>query len=178
MSINFSVVQEKLILWAKMNTGLYYAIWADQNAPQPYDTSELKSSDAYVILRIQLDEQIGEDFVAPPDDSGNILISGNREFMLYTEIKGINAQLKMSKLRDSFQKPSVQGLLSVSKIAYVNNFPIQNITGLDDTQYIQRASMDVLLRSVSEIIDNVGFIEKVDITGTINDVEQGTFRVE
>lgn len=183
MSIDYAIIKDALSLWGRTNTGLAYAIWADQDSPQPYDTQELKNTNAYITLRVPLDEQIAEDHVGPPNNNGIATISGNREFMLFIQIKGKNAIIEMNKLRDSFQKITVQNVLRASKIIYVDNFPNQNITGLDDTQFIERASMDVLLRTMSEITDDIGFINKVDVTGTVKDVKGGTvyqetFRVE
>lgn len=175
MSIDFSTIRTALNTWAETVTSLSPAIWADQNAPQPYDDEALKTFDAYIILRLTQTEQIAEDYEAPPPDSGGIsTIYGNREFMVFIEIKGKNALIEMNKLLDSFQRSTVRATLYESKIIYVDNFPIQNITGLDDTQYIERTSMDVLFRTESVITDTVGIIEDVEVTGTIKNEEGDT----
>lgn len=171
MSIDFSTIKTALITWAETETGLSPAIWSDLDAPQPYDTEALKT-DAYIILRFTQTEQIAEDYEQPPPDAGGVsTIYGNREFTLFIEIKGKDALAEMNKLLDSFQKPTVRATLLESKIIYVDNFPIQNITGLDDTQFIERASMDVLFRTESVITDTVGIIEDVEVTGTIKNEE-------
>lgn len=169
MSINFSTIKTALVTWITANTGLTYAILADQNSPQPLSSSDLKTS-SYAVLRIQTTAQIGEDYISPPDSvSGNANISGNREITVFIEIKGYNAVSLMCQLRDSLQKPSVQATLRLSKLYYVDNFPVQDITGLDDTQYVERASMDVLFRAYTNIVDNVGVIETAEVSGIIED---------
>lgn len=175
MSINFVAIRDALIKWTIDNTGLTYAIWSDQDAPQPYDDDELKVSSAYVILRYSVTEQVAEDYETPPPDSGGVSsIVGNREFTLYVEIKGLGALSYMNTLLDSLQKPTVRAGLYDSKVIYVDNFPIQNITGLDDTRFIERASMDVRFRTESIITDTVGVIENVGITGVVEDGDGNT----
>lgn len=172
MSVDLTTIRNGLVAWAKSVTGLTYAIWSDQDAPQPYNDTKLKATNAYVILRWTQTEQIGEDFETPPPTSSGVSqIIGNRDFMVFIQIKGKNAELQMNKLSDSFQKSTVRATLRAAKIIYVDNFPVLNITGLDDTKFIERASMDVLLRSESVITDTVGVIEHTEVTGTIVDQE-------
>ncbi|MCK5609861.1 hypothetical protein KAR91_48765 [Candidatus Pacearchaeota archaeon] len=171
MSLDFDTIKTTLATWALLNTGCTKVIWADQDAPQPYNDDQLKKKYAYITLRYALTEQIGEDHTAQPVDVGGVsIISGNREFTLFIQVKGKNAIAIMNQLLDSFQKYTVQQTLWAGKVAYVDNFPIQNITGLDDTRFIERASMDVRLRTWSEIEDTVGIIETVEVTGDIKDV--------
>lgn len=183
MSLDFTTIKTALTTWARDNTGLAYAIWSDQDSPQPYNAEELKTTNAYVTLRYSTIDQINEDYVSPPDNAGIATISGDREFIIFIQIKGKDALSKMSNLLDSLQKVTVQDALRASKISYVDNFPVRNITGLDDTQNIERASMDVLFRTFSEIVDTVGVIEKTEVTQTIKDqkgdtIIQETFTIE
>ena len=181
MSLDFTTIKSGLVTWVNTATSLK-TIWSDQDAPQPYDGEELKTI-AYAALRYSTIDQINEDHVSPPDNAGIATISGDREFILFIQVKGKDALSKMSDLLDSLQKVTVQDTLRASKISYVDNFPIMNITGLDDTQYIERASMDVLFRTFSEITDVVGVIEKTEVTQTIKDqkgdtIIQETFTIE
>jgi len=183
MSIAFATIKTALTLWARTNTGLTYAIWSDQNSPQPLSTDALKS-DAYVTLRYDNINQIGQDAqLLPTDNPGNVIIAGNREWTLFIQIKGKNAFSLMNDLRDSLQKETVRDILTLAGIVFVDNFSIQNITGLDDTEYIERASMDVLFRAASSITDIVGTIKNIEVTETIKDakgdqVYQDTFTID
>ena len=160
-SINFSTIKDTLYDWV-YNDHSVETIWSDDNGPQPIGL--------YYILRISAIDKIGHDYIDLPDNSGISTIVGNREFTLNIQSKGAGAISALEDIRSSLEKPSILSLLRSSKIIYVDDLGISNLTGLDDTLFIERGSLDILFRTASEITDDIGFIEKVEIESKYNDI--------
>ena len=160
MSVDLTTIKAGIIAWVKAESGLAANrhAWAEQNAPSP-DT-------AYVTLRLASLQKVGDDYIPMPDNSGAIKITGNRDFTLGLQAYGPGALGILETLRSSLAKESVHAAFIVAKIAIVNSEDVLNTTTLVQSRFQEQASLDIMLRTYSEVSDNLGKIEKAEITET------------
>lgn len=168
-AINFTNIRNVIYDWIYAETGLD-VIWEYGNGPQP-DINEGKTTgDTFVSLRLGAINKIGQDFMGYPAEDLSTKIIGNREFTLSINVKGNNAVSICEDIRSSLEKPSVLDLLrSVGVVVAEDNAGMQNLTGLDDTIYYERGVLDIVLRTTSEVTDDVDIIESTVLTGTTKD---------
>jgi hypothetical protein len=136
-------------------------IFYNENSPRP--------SLPYVTLYLQSLVQIGSDYTAPPDNTGDAEMVGDREFTLQFQSYGGDPITLLENVRTSLQKQTVLDTLRANGIVFVNHFPINDITALLDTEFEARASMDILFRIAQTDEDVSGNIETVEIEETLND---------
>lgn len=165
MAITFSTLKTALYAWASSNTpALTPVIYYNQDGVRP--------AKPYITLFLRDFVQIGWDYVPKPDALGDADIIGNREFTLQIESYGANAMQVLENLRSSLQNPNVLDTLRANNIVFVNQFPINDTTVLLDTQYEERATMDILFRIAQTIEPNLGVIEIVEIEETLSNGEE------
>lgn len=73
----------------------------------------------------------------------------------------------MSELIRHLERPTIVDRFMSAGVAYLYADPVQDVTALlgNDQQYEPRAAVDLHLRYTSQVIDNPGWIEEVDIDG-------------
>jgi hypothetical protein len=171
MSVDLSTIKTGLWTWAKTEAGIPEAqvVWAEQNSPQP--------NTPYVTLRIASLVKVGDDYIPMPNASGAVKITGNRDFTLGIQGFGPGSLGILETLRGSLAKQSVKETFYAAKIALVNTEDVLNITELVETRFQERGSLDVFLRTYSEVTDNLGAIEKVEVTEEYYD-PTGTLALE
>ena len=168
MSADWTTIRGTLYDWATAVLAPVPVIWAEQNATPP--------DGAYVTLRIATTTQEGQDAKLPPDGvTGAGEIVGNREFTLGVQAFGGpmdestfgTALISIDKLRSSLEILSVRQTLRAGNVIYVDTLGSTNLTGIipDTTRYEERESLDILMRTWSEVTDTeTGVIEKVQGT--------------
>lgn len=155
MPLNFTTVKTNLYTWASgVLTGIP-VIFFNSNAPRP--------ALPYVTLFLQSLVQIGDDYIPKPDNVGLSEIIGDREFTLNVQVFGGDPITILENLRSSLQKETVLNGLRANNIAFVQHFPINDITELLDSRFEPRASMDILFRIAQTDSENNGLIETVEI---------------
>jgi len=156
----FSVKKQALYNLVYGSTSIE-TIWADQDFPQPDKT--------YIVLRMESFVPVGSDYQGRPDDDGDNRITGNREFTLNVQVLSANlfddAFEALETLRMALNTNTYLDPLRVAGIAFVDSFPIQNLTGIQDTKFLPRGSMDLLFRTTRESQPGTGFI------GIVKDME-------
>jgi len=134
-----------------------FAMLRNNNRPRPpfpyatWDTSSLT--------------QIGSDSVLEPDDQGESEIVGDREFVVPIDFFGLKAMENLEHFLSVMRLQSVITALDAVGIVFVQLVgSIQDTTQLVDSKYEYRATMDMLFRTCSSIVDTeVGLIEGVEI---------------
>lgn len=164
MAITFATLKTNLYTWAVANIpAMTPVLYYNQDAPRP--------SKPYITLFLRDFIQIGWDYVPKPDALGDAEIIGNREFTLQIESYGTNSMQVLENLRSALQNPNVLDTLRANNIVFVNQFPINDTTILLDTQYEERATMDVLFRIANTIEPNIGLIEIVEVEEILSNGE-------
>ena len=156
--IDFDIDIDPLIhAWTVLYTGLT-VIWSNDNGPKP----DLP----YVALRRQVLNPIGGDYLSKPDSNGEAKISGNRDLIIYFQAYGTNAMGVLENLWTVRLIPASQEQLATKGISLINKLALNNITGLNETKFEERAQMDLVFLFASLRIDvDVGIIENISING-------------
>jgi len=152
--INFPTLKNNLYDFV-YGQGGQAAVWADQNAPQ--------LTKPYISMRIASVDSIGWDYNSTPNKTTlKSTLTGNREFILYLQAYGTNAMGVLENVRTALQKTDVLDTLRAGGIVFVDDFPIQNLSDVQDTQFLERAAMDILFRIASIVTPDNKVIEKME----------------
>lgn len=137
-------------------------IFADQNSPRP--------ALPYWTMRLTVQRAIGDDtYSQGVTNDGDQTIWGTREATVMVQRFGDDSDTKCADLRDEFSKTSIMERWQLAKIALYDVGDVKNIPfPLDKSQLEPRASLDLFVRFGTELIDRVGIIEQVDMTGTFD----------
>lgn len=140
-------------------------IFAEQASPRP-------SKLPYGIIRIDsIDILGGQDWVKPADASGNQVVTGDREVTANIEIYGPGAHNLMETAQLSLGRPTVQENLWVTYgISIVDIEPIVNLNEVLETEWEERAQMNIMFYYRIQTTDEVGLIEQVEINDEIIDI--------
>jgi len=162
MAINVTAVENALYDFVYSASGNKTTVWAFQNMPQQDDPR----ANAYCELSIGNLARIGVDFQDRPDPTTlQNKITGNREFVLTVNVRGPNALGIAEDIRTALQKFDVLETLRAAGIVYVNDMPIQNLTGLEATEFVPRHMLEIVFRIASVPTAAAGAIEHVEGTG-------------
>jgi hypothetical protein len=167
--IHWPTVKNALHGWAVAQSGLDAGkvIWAEQDAPSP--------ALPYLTLKFSSLVQVKEEYTGEPDDDGQALISGDREFTLSVQcFGGVPLQI-LENLKNSLHKFEVK-LALPEGLAFIDSLGIMDISEVLDTRFEKRGAMGLLFRVSSQFgaggtqekpftTDEVGVIETVKIEG-------------
>lgn len=157
--IDGTAIRKAFYDWVSQFTGLT-TLWADQNCPQPLRP--------YMTLRLQSGLPIGHDFFAPITDAGISKLGGLLQITLQISSFADDSMFICEELLRSLKIETYRMILYNEGITFLNRLAIQNLTGLDDTQFEDRSQMDMLFLIGSQIDDiNLGRIETVNIHGKL-----------
>lgn len=162
--IDFDAVDTTIYDWASTFAGIE-VVWMNDNGPKP----DLP----YLALRRSSLAAIGHGFESIPDGGGLAKISGDRDMTVNIQAYGSNAYGRLDELYNVRLDPNSQELLALGDLALVNLLAITNLTGLNDTEFEERAQMDLLFRFASQRTGvDVGLIEIVEIEGNLKDPDK------
>lgn len=135
-------------------------IYSEENVPSP----ELP----YMTLKIISGETSGTSFISPPDDTtGLATYTDDDSAVVSVQYFGndsyniLNHFIKKMKTNTVRSFSHNLGIVFVDLVSSVNN-----LTELDNTQFEDRAGCDIKFRYASQIDDDHGVIESVEITNT------------
>lgn len=171
MAIKASDIRDGLYAWASANSGVDTVIWLHPDAPRP--------PRPYATLLIGVIQPIGQDYLGDVNEDGARIIRGTRELTVSVAVyekpsaHPNEAAMKAEAMRNSLRKQSVRHDFADKGIVYVDDFGVQDLTQLIDTTFEGRAEVDLLFRTTSEIEDDVGFIQTVEVEGEISKTEDG-----
>lgn len=153
--------------WVADQTGAI-TIWLHPDAPRP-------DARPYATVRMGSSTRVHRESVGAPDGDGIAAVTGDRETVLSVQIieaggreQDPRAALeKMEALRDSLDLPSVRAALraggwALRGVELITDVPSQVATGWEP-----RATMDVRFGRVVSQTDDVGLIEKTEVSGTV-----------
>jgi len=109
--------------------------------------------------------ELGQDEVSPPDASGIVTVSGQRQATISVHYFGSNPIGNISTAYLSLGKPTVQAFLYLAGIAINEKGPVQNVTAMLETKYDDHATFDFYVGLSDSMTDNVGLIERVGLQG-------------
>ena len=162
-AIALSDIRKGLHDWIHGVTGKT-AIMANQNAPRPalpyYTWSENTIS------------KMGEDY------ADATAVVGNRDFTVSIQGFGDGVLSGLEDLRTSLGKPSVQIALRAKNIIVVDSGAVTDLTGLDDTKWVERSQCDFIFRTSAEVTTGDGIIETVEVQETIRDLDNSVIKVD
>jgi hypothetical protein len=122
----------------------------------------------FFSLSITAFRKIGRDVFIGPDGSGLYQMQGNRDFTLMILGFGPDVVEKTFLLQTLLERPDIHELFRAGGLfPYDIDQPIQDISGLDQSEPEERSSWDLFMRTDSIITDvPAGLIEKVNINAT------------
>lgn len=149
----------------KALVGAETLIFADQNSPRP--------ALPYWTMVLQTQRHMGTDqYSQGVTNDGDQTIRGTREATLALQRYGVDSDIKAAELRDKLQRTTVREQWQLQDIAAYDTGPVNNIpTRLDNAQYEPRASIDLMLRFGTRLLDRVGIIQTVEIENAFTGVE-------
>lgn len=157
--IAISDIRKGLHDWIHGVTGKT-AILANQNAPRP--------ALPYYTWSENTIAKVGEDY------ANNNEVVGNRDFTVSVQGFGNGVLSGLEDLRTSLGKPSVQIALRAKSIIVVDSGAVNDLTGLDDTKWVERSQCDFIFRTSAEVTTGDGIIETVEVHETIKDLDSRT----
>lgn len=168
--INIRDIEALLVEWTETFTGLAtgQVIIAEDNGPKP----DLP----YIALRIQNINKIGTEVRSNPYDFGGsaaIKISGNREMVVNFQAYGTNSYGILEDLWHRVHDELSRTLLANEGLALIEQLALTNLTGLNDTDFEERAQQDLMFRFATQLEDiDVGVIETVDVSGQLKNPDK------
>lgn len=152
MSLNSS-----LYTLLKAVIGSETVVFADQNSPRP--------ALPYWTIKVSVQRGIGVDsYGQGVDVSGNLKVRGVREATVQVQRIGSGAVDSCTELRDNLAKVTERERWQLAKIALYDISDAQDIPfPLDNSQLEPRAVLDLFVRFGTELLDNVGIIETVEV---------------
>lgn len=136
------------------------AIWEDQNAPQP--------ARPYVTMDITGLSRIGDDAPDDADNAGLRDLIGDRDFTLTLNYFGVSGMAYLDKLIQSAHMVTTHDTLLAGGVIFVSNEDILETTFLEEggSEYVERATVDIMLRTHSVDEETVPLIENANIDPT------------
>lgn len=162
--IDFNVIDALIYDWVSTFSGIT-VIWAEDNSPKP----DLP----FLSLRRATLANIGHGFASQADNSGIQKISGDRDLIVNIQAFGSNAFGRLDELYNVRLDSNSQELLAAGNLALINQIALTNLTGLNDSEYEERATTDLLFRFASQRTGvDVGYIDKIEVTGNIKNPDK------
>jgi len=140
-------------------------IYAEHDGPKP-------SRKPYVVLRLDGEIRLGMyDEEGSPDVNGLITMKGQRQRIVGLQMIGTGSLNSIGDLQSAFNKRSVlDALIITHKLTIISVGNVQNITGLLETDFEERASLELTIGYAVETADDVGLIEHVEINDELIDL--------
>ncbi|MFC3227333.1 LIC_12616 family protein [Marinibaculum pumilum] len=152
-------------LWgvAELGAAVTEVIRADQNAPRP--------ATPFATVKVLADAPVGHAHIADVDDDGIVRIGQDSELTVSLQVFGGEAMDLAQALQRSLDRTTVQEDFRRAGLVYVDLLtPVSDTTAVTGSGFESRAQFDLRFRTATEITDDVGLIETVIGTGTINGV--------
>lgn len=168
-AVDISTIKAALIAWVQGNDGLAdnRVVWGEPNAPRP----DLP----YVQLKITSLARVGEDYRPQPEDvAGTVKITGNRDFVVPIQAFGVGSLGILEDLRSSTEKVSVRDAFGAAKFCVFDTGDVLDTTELIESRYREQGSLDLFMRTYSEVTDVLGTIAKAEVEETYTDANNQT----
>ena len=156
-----TIAELKTAVWEWLDEqldDLEEVIFGDQTAPQP--------PKPYATIRLLTVTKLGlSDELLPTISSGGVqTIKAQRTAAFQIQFFGEDALQFAEDAKASLQKPSVlEDLFYAKGLAVIDDATVTNITALLETEFEDRAQLDVVFGYASTDTDDVGLIETVEV---------------
>lgn len=146
------------------------AIFERQNAPRP--SNEATPSKYVTIFVSPLLKPNLRDFALPLVESApdvfDVELVGDREFTVNLQAFGVGALQILEDLRAALDIDSAMEELREEAIAVIQALGITDLTGLYDSQFLERGNLDIRFRTHASTVDaDVSYIGEVQVEATI-----------
>lgn len=160
--INIDEIKKNIQNWIYTQSGLT-TIWANQiGAPKP----DLP----FISINLTSMSQIGRDNLSSPDVTGVAKISGDRGIIISVQAFGTGAMVILENLHQKRYIEDSKTDLTLNGIAFIGASIVQDITGINDIDYEERAVSDFSFRFVSQDTNiDVGYIDNITIEGELKE---------
>lgn len=137
-------------------------IFADQNAPRP--------ALPYTTLKLSGFRRVNKDHYGDPNNSGIQTVKGDREFTVNIQHYGTqDAESLLNDVAGKLQLTTNIDKFMAKKISCFNTGVVNDLsTVINNTMIESRASLDIFCRVKSNMTDNVGIIDTVNIEASDN----------
>ena len=134
-------------------------MWLAQDAPRP--------ARPYVGLNVLVGPgRVGHDALTEVTPGVYDLV-GVREMTCSVNVYGERADQFVDQLMCSLEKPTVQERLATFGLAMIEQSDPTDLTALIETRWEARSQFDVRFRVTSKTRDNVGYVQKVELTNQV-----------
>lgn len=160
--MNFSTLQDGLYDWISTETSLE-VVWEYANAPRP--------TLPYISLLIPTITPVGQVSSSQVDDAGLMTILSQNIMTISISYHGaeeassMSGQQLMAQILLSVRKQSVNKIFYDNNIGYLTRLAQNTIQNQLGTSFQEKVVMDLLFLLVTDVIDDVGLIETVEIAG-------------
>lgn len=161
--------------WVADQTGLD-AIWMNPNAPRP--------ARPYCALQIISVNRVGEASRTAINASGISTVTVDREAVVSITVYESTANTDprsalatAETLRDSLELVSVRTPLQDAGWSLRGYELLTDAPQLLETQWESRAVFDVRFGTTKELLDDLGLIESIEVTGSVRDTDYTDTRV-
>lgn len=160
--MNFSILQNNIYTWINTESG-FVTIWQYANAPRP--------TRPYVSLLIPTITPVGQTEMLHVDDAGIITIRSQNLMTLSIIYHGqeaaqdMSGQEVISRILLSTKKEYVNQIFRDSGMGYLTRLAQNTLQNLVATSFEEQVILDLLFLLVTDITDDVGLIERVEMSG-------------
>lgn len=174
--MDFSTLQNNIYTWINgeiaLMPGSHVVIWQYSNAPRP--------ERPYISLLIPTITPVGHTSYGKVDENGIITILSQNLMTLSITYHGkesaqnMSGQQALSQILLSTKKEYVQQLFINSKIGFMTRLAQSTMQNLVGTSFEEQSILDLSFMLLTDITDDVGLIEHVEISGQFLDAEGNT----
>jgi len=162
--------------WVEDQTGLK-TIWMNPNAP--------RLPRPYCALQIINVARIGEPYRTGPNAEGFTTITADREAVISIHVfESANSDPRSAletatNLRDTLELVTVRAMLADVGWVVRGFELLTDAPQLRETQWEPRAIFDIRFGTTKQLMEDVGLIESIEVTGTVRDTDYtATFTAE
>ena len=149
--------------WVADQTGLT-TVWLNPNAPRP--------ARPYASIQITNSARVGQAYVGPLDPDDKAPVRFDRDVTISVSVYEAadnpdprSAFQRAESLRDSLDLRGVRDSLYAEGWALRSTDLLTDAPQMLDTQWEPRAVFDATFGTRSEILDDLGFVDQINITG-------------
>ncbi len=164
--IDFNAIKISLQEWIVRSTSLLDStvVFNDQASPRP--------DKPYISMKIISNVDIGQGLARGSIDSnGDASFVGTKEFTLSIQHYGVDSMNTLSTLKDSLDDDAELQTLRDNNLIFVEQLLFTDITALLETEWEERAQLDLLFRATSTSNHQVGIIERAMLKGTYKNAD-------
>lgn len=155
----------------RIDPAINAVIFANQDGKRP--------AKPWATINVVSSSRPGMAAITDPDATGEARIEQTENLTVGVNVYGPSAESILNSLRDDFERPSAQSRLRELGFAFVRvAADVQDVSEVVGAGYEQRATLDVEMRALRSFVDDVGLIEKVELTANTESGETITETID